>query len=121
MKWELVGIIILCNACGDLMNTMGMRHNGKVHSLAPKGVVRLLHALVHNRFVIGGIVAMAFSFFALMLLLSRTRVSFAIPATAGSFLLETALAKLVLKEQVHWQRWVGASVVACGVALLALP
>jgi uncharacterized membrane protein len=48
-------------------------------------------------------------------------VSFAVPATAGSIVLETVLAKLILKEDVRWQRWFGAVVVACGVALLALP
>ena len=36
-------------------------------------------------------------------------------------LLETALARVILKEEVDWQRWVGATVVACGVGLLALP
>lgn len=48
-------------------------------------------------------------------------VSFAVPATAASFLVETVLAKLLLKEAVHWQRWLGAAMVACGVALLAFP
>jgi drug/metabolite transporter (DMT)-like permease len=121
MRWGLVGFIILCNACSDLMNTLGMRQHGKVTDLAPEGVARLLHEVLKNRYTVAGITAMAISFFALMSLLSLARVSFAVPATAGSFLLETVLAKMILKEDVHWQRWVGASVVACGVALLALP
>ncbi len=120
MKWSLVGIIVACNACGDLLNTIGMRRHGKVVDLAPRGIARLIQSLARNRFVIGGMVAMAVSFFALLSLLSVAEVSFAVPATAASFLLETALAKLVLKEQVHWQRWLGACVVACGVGLLAL-
>jgi drug/metabolite transporter (DMT)-like permease len=103
------------------MNTLGMRRNGRVYDLAPKGIARLIRALAHNRYVLGGIAAMAIAFFALMALLSIANVSFAVPATAGSFLLETVLAKLILKEDIHWQRWLGASVVACGVALLALP
>ncbi len=119
-KWMLVGIIIVCNACGDLMTTLGMRNHGKVVDLAPNGLARLVRALARNSYVLAGIAAMAVSFFALMSLLSVADVSFAIPATAGSFLLETALAKLLLKEDVRWQRWFGATVVACGVALLAL-
>ncbi len=120
-KWYLVGIIIACNACGDIMNTLGMRRYGKVESLAPRGVAALLHSLAKNRYVIGGIAAMAISFFALLSLLSMANVSFAVPATAGSFLLEAGLAKIVLKEEVHWRRWLGASVVALGVGFLALP
>ena len=40
--------------------------------------------------------------------------------SAASFLLETVLAKVALKEHVTWKRWIGATLVACGVALLAL-
>ena len=119
-KWALVGVIVVCNACGDLLNTVGMRRHGRVEDLAPGGIARLLLALSRNVYVIGGIAAMAVSFFALLSLLSIAEVSFAVPATAGSFLIETALSKIVLKEDVHWQRWLGATVVACGVALLAL-
>jgi drug/metabolite transporter (DMT)-like permease len=63
--------------------------------------------------VIGGIAVMAVSFFALLGLLSISDLSFAIPATAASYLLETVLAKLILKEDVRWQRW-------CGPAFAAL-
>jgi len=34
--------------------------------------------------------------------------------------LETVLAKYILKEQISWQRWVGASLVGCGVLLVAI-
>jgi drug/metabolite transporter (DMT)-like permease len=121
MKWDLVGVIIVCNACGDLMNTLGMRRQGKVTDLAPGALARLFRGLVTNSYLLAGIAAMAVAFFALLSLLSFTSVSFAVPATGGSFLLETALARVVLKEDVRWQRWIGSVVVACGVALLALP
>ena len=121
MKWIFVAVIILCNCCADLMNTAGMRVNGKVEDLGPRGLVRFIRAVIRNRFVLAGIAANAVGFFTLMSLLSIANVSFAVPATAGSFVLETGLAKLLLKEEVHWQRWLGASVIACGVALLALP
>jgi drug/metabolite transporter (DMT)-like permease len=34
--------------------------------------------------------------------------------------LQTVLAKYFLKERIDWRRWVGALLVSCGVALLAL-
>lgn len=120
-KWLLVAIIIACNSCADLMDTAGMRRYGKVTDLGPRGIARLIRSIVGNRFVLGGIAANAVGFFTLMSLLSIAPVSFSVPATAGSFVLETCLARLILKEDVHWQRWLGASVIACGVALLALP
>jgi drug/metabolite transporter (DMT)-like permease len=53
-------------------------------------------------------------------LLSIAKLSFAIPATASSYLLETALAKYLLGEDVGWKRWAGASLVAIGVMLISL-
>ena len=62
---------------------------------------------------------MAVSFFAFMTLLEGADLSFAVPASAASLVLETILARIVLKEHVDTRRWLGACLVACGVALLA--
>lgn len=120
-KWIYVGVIILCNTLGDLMNTVGMRHYGVVRDFHPRGFGRFIAAVVHNRYVLGGIGMNAVSFMTLISLLSVADVSFAIPSTTGSFVLEAALAKTVLKEDVRWQRWLGAALIALGVGLLILP
>jgi len=119
MKWLLVAVIVSCNTVGDVLNTHGMKRHGEVRDFGPSGMRRLLSALVRNRYVVGGIAMGAISFFALLMLLSIANLSFAVPATAASYLLETALAKFILKEQITWKRWAGASLVAGGVALLA--
>lgn len=120
MKWLFVLIIVACNATGDLLNAYGMRRNGEVRDFRPGALGRLLRGLTRNRHVVGGIAAMAVGFFALLSLLSIADLSFAVPATSASYLLETVLARLILKEDVRWQRWFGACLVACGVGLLAL-
>ena len=120
MKWILVLIIVACNTVGDLLNAFGMRRHGHVRDFHPNGLRRLLRSLARNIYVIGGIAAMAVSFFALLSLLSIAELSFAIPATSASYLFETVLAKYILKEDIHWQRWMGACLVAGGVALLSL-
>ncbi len=120
MKWLLVAIIVGANACGDLLNTAGMRRHGEVHHLHPRAVLRLGLDLARNRHVVFGIFSSAIAFFALMALLSVANLSFAVPATAASYLVETLLAKYILRERIDWRRWAGAGLVACGVALLAL-
>jgi uncharacterized membrane protein len=52
-------------------------------------------------------------------LLKVAEMSFAVPATASSIVVETLCARLVLKERVDVRRWGGALLVAFGVALLA--
>ena len=120
MKWALVMVIVACNTCGDVLNTAGMKRHGEVEHFHPRAIGRLVVHLTRNPFVMGGIAALTVSFAATVMLLSIANVSFAIPATAASFLFETILAKTVLKEQVNWKRWLGATLVAAGVGLLSI-
>jgi drug/metabolite transporter (DMT)-like permease len=119
MRWILVGIIALCNTLGDVLNTAGMKRQGEVQDLHPRSFGTMIKRIFRNPLVLGGFAAMAVSFFALLSLLSIATVSFAVPATAVSYLLETLLAKYILGEDVRWRRWAAASLVACGVVLLS--
>jgi|SRR5581483_1082477 drug/metabolite transporter (DMT)-like permease len=118
MRWILVGIIAVCTTLGDVLNTAGMKCQGEVEDLSPRTLVRMLAKIFRNPLVLGGLGTLAISFFALLSLLSIASVSFAVPATAISYLLETLLAKYVLKEDVRFRRWAAAVMVAGGVALL---
>lgn len=119
MRWLLVAIIAACNTMGDVLNTAGMKRQGEVEDLRPRTLAAMIRGVVRNPLVLGGFGAMAVSFFALLSLLSIATVSFAVPATAISYLLETLLAKYILGEDVRWRRWAAASLVACGVVLLS--
>ena len=118
MRWVLVGIIAICNTLGDVLNTAGMKRQGEVEDLRPRSLFWMVRRAVVNPYVIAGIAAMAVSFFALLSLLSIANVSFAVPATAASYLLETLLAKYILGEDVRTRRWAAATLVAMGVVLL---
>ena len=120
MNWALVAIIVAATVLGDVLQTLGMRHHGEIHDFRPGALGRVAAALSRNWYVIVAIAMMAVSFFAFLKLLSVADLSFAVPATAASFVIETVIAKYFLKERVNWQRWTGAALVACGVALLAL-
>ena len=51
---------------------------------------------------------MAVSFFAFLALVQREALSFAVPASAASFILETILARTLLKEHLDKKRMIGA-------------
>jgi transporter family protein len=120
MKWLLVGVIVAATTAGEVLQAAGMRRHGEVSDFRLGAIRRLLAKLARNRYIILSVAAMAVSFFAFMSLLSISELSFAVPATAATYVLETALAKVLLKERVGWWRWAGALLVACGVALLSL-
>jgi drug/metabolite transporter (DMT)-like permease len=120
MKWLLVALIVLSTSLGEVLQAAGMRRHGEIHDFRPGAVGRALAAMVRNRFVIGGVVCMAVSFFAFLKLLSVSDLSFAVPVSAVTYAMETVLAKYFLKEHVSGLRWVGAALVVCGVALISL-
>jgi len=120
MKWAWIAVIVAATTAGEVLQAMGMRQHGEIHDFRPGAIGRAMALLARNRFVIGGVIAMAVSFFAYMGLLTIADLSFAVPATAVTYVLETVLAKHVLKEQVNGLRWAGAALVACGVVLVSL-
>ena len=119
MTWFWIAVIVAATTVGELLAAMGMRKHGEIRDFRPGAVGRALALLARNRFVIGYVIAMAVSFFAYEGLLTISDLSFAVPATAVTCVLETVLAKYVLKEHVNGLRWAGASLVICGVALVA--
>ncbi len=120
MTWLLVAVIVAATTTGEVLQAIGMRRHGEVHDFRPGAIGRLLGLLARNRLIVLSLAAMAVSFFAFMSLLSISDLSFAVPATAATYVLETALAQVLLKEHIGWGRWTGALLVACGVALLSL-
>ena len=120
MKWLLVAVIMAATTAGEVGQAMAMKRHGEIHDFRPNAIRRLLALLARNKLLIASVAAMGISFFAFMALLSVSDMSFAVPATAASYVTETVLAKYLLKERVSPGRWAGAGFVACGVALLSL-
>ena len=118
MQWRLAALTSVCNTVGDVLNTAGMKREPEVEKLNLKALTAMLSRIVRNPLVMGGVASLTAGFFAMVSLLSIANVSFSVPATAISFVLETLLAKYILKEDVGFRRWVAASLVACGVILL---
>ncbi len=77
-----------------------------------------MRLIAQRRFLILAVACMAVSFFSFLALVQREPLSFAVPASAASFVLETVLAKLVLHEHIGVRRAAGALIVLCGVVLV---
>ena len=116
MAWLLLGVIIGSTVISDLLSSLEMKRHGEIREFNSQ----VLKTLAQKSYLILAVFFMAISFFAFMKLVEIADLSFAVPASAGSLVLETLLARLVLGENVDRQRWLGAGLVACGVWLLAV-
>lgn len=108
MKWLLVAGVVGSTVACDLLQSWEMKRQGR------------LAAGVFKRWpIVLSVFFMAISFFCFIELVKLEDLSFAVPATAASVVVETLLARFLLHENVQPARWAGAFLVACGVALLA--
>jgi drug/metabolite transporter (DMT)-like permease len=120
MKFMWIAVIVAATTAGEVLQAHGMRRHGEIHDFRPGAIGRAMAMLARNWAVIASVAAMAVSFFAYLGLLTISDLSFAVPATAVTYVLETLLAKYILKEHVTRLRWAGAALVICGVALVSL-
>jgi drug/metabolite transporter (DMT)-like permease len=116
--WALLAIIIGSTVMADLLQSFEMKRHGEVR-FRTGGLARIAATLARKKFLILAVLFMAISFFAFMKLVETTDLSFAVPASAASLVIETILARIVLRERVDSRRWWGACLVAAGVLLLA--
>ena len=118
MRWLLLGVVVVTTVLGDLLQSFEMRQEGSQSGSAP-GLGRVLQLIVSRRFLILAMVSMAVSFFAFLALVRNEPMSFAVPASAASFILETALAKVILGERVTFRRGAGVLLVFSGILLIS--
>ncbi|MGH9558240.1 MAG: EamA family transporter [Bryobacteraceae bacterium] len=114
MKWFLLGIMVIATVVSDLLQSYHMKRAGG-QSMGARG---LLRTVARNGYLVLSIACLAFSFFSFMALVQSEPLSFAVPASAAGFILETALARIALKEQLGFRRYAGAFLVLIGVVLI---
>jgi drug/metabolite transporter (DMT)-like permease len=118
VKWVLLGLVIFTAVFGDLLQSREMKIVGRGSDRLP-GAWRVMRLIVERRYLLLAILCMAVSFFAFLALVQTEPISFAVPASAGSFVIETLLAKLWLKERLSARRSLGTLVVFGGILLVA--
>lgn len=114
----LLTLVIGGTIAGDLLKAAGMRRLGEVVDFRPRALAGLARSAAKSSLLWFAIVGYAVSFFGFMALVSSTDVSFAVPATAAGYAVETLLARFLLGETVGLRRWAGAALVVTGVVLV---
>lgn len=117
MKWLLVAAMVTATVMADLLQSHEMKQAGE-QSVSARGFARLLQQIARRRLLFLGVACNAVSFFTFMALVQTEPLSFAVPASSASFVLETVLAKFLLHEHIGVRRTAGALAVLAGVVLV---
>jgi drug/metabolite transporter (DMT)-like permease len=119
--WSAILAVVFASVVGDVLLARAMRRVGDVGALRRRaGLGVVIGRTLGNPNFFFGVMAMAVAFFSLIFALSWGDVSLVAPAAASlTFIGNAFAARIFLHERVDRRRWIAASLVAAGVALLA--
>ncbi len=109
---------LVCEAIGVVFLSKGLKQIGEVKQVNATEIWRLVKAGVANPSLLLGVALEAAFFIALLVLLSRSDVSFIWPLTAMGFVLTTLTAKYLLHEEIPPMRWLGVLLIMLGAGLI---
>jgi uncharacterized membrane protein len=113
----LVGLT--CESTGIVLMKKGMNQIGQLQGYNVAEVFRIFKAGVGNHQIWLGVFFQALFFGCLLVLMSRSDVSFLWPLTALSLVFATVSAMIFLGETVSWLRWVGVVLIMMGAACIS--
>ena len=112
-------IALVLEAVGVVFLSHGLRQIGEPEKIVATELLRLIRRGVMNPNILLGVALETVFFGALLYLLSQRDVSLIWPLTALGFVLTALAAKFILREEVHWVRWMGVALIVAGAALVS--
>jgi uncharacterized membrane protein len=118
MKWILLAIMVATTVAADLLQSREMK-TAVSENEDLDGNWRILRLIGTRRYLALAILSMALSFFAFLALVQIEPISFVVPASSASFVIEIILARFILKERLTTRRALGVLLVSGGIILVA--
>lgn len=113
----LIGLTF--EAAGVVMLKKGISQIGEVRQVSAAEIGRVIRAGITNGNILAGVFFEALFFASLLILLSKSDVSFLWPLTALSFVMTTFASLFFLGEKVSSLRWAGVVFIVIGAALIS--
>jgi len=113
----LIGLVF--ESAGVVLLKKGISNIGEVKTVNAAEMVRILKAGATSPQILLGVFFEALFFVCLLILMSKSDISFLWPLTALSFVFATLAAMVFLHEQVSPTRWVGVVLIMVGAAFIS--
>lgn len=113
----MVGLVF--ESTGIILLKKGMNAIGEMHDYTIVEALRVAKAGVTNPQILLGVFFEALFFGCLLMLMSRSDISFLWPLTALSFVFATFAAMIFLGETVSGTRWIGVILIMIGAAFIS--
>jgi drug/metabolite transporter (DMT)-like permease len=113
----IVGLIF--ESAGVILLKKGLLHIGEMHGITATEILRVAKAGAVNPQILLGVFFEALFFLCLVILMSKSDISFLWPLTALSFVFATFAAIIFLGEHVSPIRWIGVILIVIGAAFIS--
>src|ERR1700722_14409407 len=113
----LVGLVF--ESTGVILLKKGMNAIGEMHGYTAAEIFRVVRMGATNPQILLGVFFEALFFVCLLILMSKSDISFLWPLTALSFVFATLAAMIFLGESVSWIRWIGVALIMLGAAFIS--
>ena len=113
----IVGLVF--ESTGVILLKKGMNVIGEMHGYNAVEIFRVVKAGATNPQILMGVFFEALFFACLLVLMSKSEISFLWPLTALSFVFATFAAMIFLGESVSWIRWIGVAFIMLGAAFIS--
>ena len=113
----LVGMLF--ESTGVILLKKGITHIGEMNGVTAAEVFRVVRAGLTNPQILLGVFFEALFFLCLIILMSKSDISFLWPLTALSFVFATFAAMIFLGETVSAARWFGVILIVIGAAFIS--
>ena len=113
----LIGLVF--ESAGVVLLKKGMIQIGDPGPFSVGNVARILKSGATNAYILGGVLFEALFFASLLVLMSKSDISFLWPLTGLSFVFATFAAIWFLGEQVSMIRWAGVILIMLGAGLIS--
>jgi drug/metabolite transporter (DMT)-like permease len=110
---------LACESAGVILLKKGMMHIDGMNGYAIGEMLRLFKAGVTSPQILAGVFFEAVFFGCLMLLMTKTDISFLWPLTGLSFVFATFAAIWFLGERVSSVRWIGVAFIMIGAGFIS--
>jgi drug/metabolite transporter (DMT)-like permease len=120
LKLLLILIIgLVFESTGVILLKKGITHIGDMNGVTTAEIFRVVKAGATNPQILLGVFFEALFFICLLILMSKSDISFLWPLTALSFVFATFAAMWFLGEQVSGVRWIGVLLIVIGAAFIS--
>ena len=113
----VIGLVF--ESTGVILLKKGITSIGDMNGVTASEIFRIVKASVTNPQILLGVFFEALFFVCLLILMSKSDISFLWPLTALSFVFATFAAIWFLHEQVSASRWIGVILIVVGAGFIS--